>query len=209
MSLSLFLTKSLSRTCTGVLKGINFCLSCSLLPRVPLVEVLKWLSSMSFSPLTHILFMWRVLKWVSGSVAKSSVDDSWSEMTKLSSLYIHKGLEIGSWKELILHSLCPFRYEGLEMGSWKESNLCPFHPLEPLLCSDLLLGHLRGTLPSIFTIWLRMLGFASLAVMDFAIFLHITLMRPSLTLTGCPMMISLRVGVSTMKNWWSWKESLL
>ena len=61
--------KSLSWTCTGVLKGVNFCLCCSLLPRVPLVGVLKWLSSMYFSPLTRIPLICRVLN----SAAKSSV----------------------------------------------------------------------------------------------------------------------------------------
>ena len=155
------LTKSLSRTCTGVLKGVNFCLCCSLPPHVLSVGVLKWLSSMYFSLLTHIPLIWRVLKGVSNSVAKSSVgcfSSSWSEMTKLSSLYIHKGLEMGSWKELVLCSLCPFWYEGLEWGPWKESNLHPFHPPEPLLCSDLLLSHLRGTLPSIFVILVRFVG---------------------------------------------------
>ena len=187
---------------SGVLKGVKFLLT--FFPDLPMV--LKWPSSMFFLPLTHIPFIWRVLKGVSNSAVKSSSDDSWSEMTKFSSLYVHNGPEMGSWKELILHSLCPFWYEGLEMGSWKESNLRPFHPPEPLTCSDLLLGHLRGTLPSISTIWLRMLCFASVAVTDFAIFLHITFIRPNLTLAGCPTMISLRPGVSTMKNWWSWKD---
>ena len=221
--LLLFLTKSLSRTCTRVLKGVNFCLHCSLLPRVPWTGVLKWVSTLSFSLLARIPFIWRVLKWVSNSVAKSScgvsVDcsscwvclaDLWPEMTKLSSLLsvpsIYEGLERGSWKELILSSLCSFQHEGLERGSWNESNLHPFCPHELLLCSDLLLGHLQGTLPSIFVILVRLLGFASVAVTVFAIFLHITFIRPNLTLTGCPTMISLHVGVSTTKNWWSWKD---
>ena len=139
VSLLLFLTKSLSRMCTGVLKGVNFCLCCSLLPHVPMTGVLKWVSSFFFSLLTRIPFIWRVLKWVFNSVAMSScgasVDCSsswvhsanlWPEKTKLSSLYIGKGLERGCWNELILRSLCPFWYKGLEMGSWKESNLHPF-----------------------------------------------------------------------------------
>ena len=57
--LLLFLTKSLSRMCTGVLKGVNLCLCCSLLPHVPSVGVLKWVSSLLFSLLTHIPFIWR------------------------------------------------------------------------------------------------------------------------------------------------------
>ena len=42
-------------------------------------------------------------------------------------------------------------------------------------------------------ILVRMLGFASVAVVDFAMFLHITFIRPNLTLAGCPTMISLCV----------------
>ena len=77
----------------------------------------------------------------------------------------------------------------------------PFHPPEPLLCSDLLLGHLRGVLPSIFVILVRFVGFASLAVMGFAIFLPITLMRPSLTLARVSYDdLSACAGVSTTKN---------
>ena len=69
-----------------VLKGVNFCLCCSLLPHVPSVGVLKWLSSMYFSPLTHIPLIWRVLKGVSNSAVKSSCASGcssslWSETT--------------------------------------------------------------------------------------------------------------------------------
>ena len=45
-----------------------------------------------------------------------------------------------------------------------------------------------------------MLGFASVAVIDFPMFLHITFIRPNLTLAGCPTMISLHLGVSTTKT---------
>ena len=112
------------------------------------------------------------------SVVKSCSADLWPEMTKLSSC-IHtnqiswilsricwnEGLEMNSFCVLFAH----FVLKVLEMGSWNESNLHPFHPLELLLCSDLLLGHLWGTLPSIFVILVRLLGFASVAVTDFAI----------------------------------------
>ena len=151
-----------------VLKGVKFLLT--FFPDLPMV--LKWVSLMFFSPLTHIPFIWRVLKGVSNSVAKSSSDDLWSEMTKFSSLYVHNGLEMGSWKELILHSLCPFQYEGLEHGVLEGVKFASFPSMpEPLMCSDLLPGYLQGTLPSISTIWLRMLGFTSVAVMDVAMFL--------------------------------------
>ena len=69
--------------------------------------------------------------------------------------YSEESLKMGSWKELVLCSLCPFHYKGLERGSWKELFWCPFHPLEQLLGSDLLLGHLWRILPSIFVIWVR------------------------------------------------------
>ena len=45
-----------------------------------------------------------------------------------------------------------------------------------------------------------MLGFASVAVADFVMFLHITFIRPNLTLAGCLTMISLCVGVTTQKT---------
>ena len=167
---------------------------------------------MYFSPLTHIPLIWRVLKGVSNSAAKSSVgcsSGSLFETTKLSSLYVRIGLEMGSWKELVSCSLCLFWYEGFEWGSWKGSNLRPFRLPGLLKCSDLLSGCLWGNLPSIFVILVRYEGFASLAVTGCAIFWHNTFTRPSLTLAGCPMMISLHAGVSTMKNWWSWNEPLL
>ena len=138
--LPLFLTKSLSRLCTGVLKGVNFCLCCSLVPRVLLPGVLKWVSSLLFLLLTHILFIWRVLKGVSKSVTMSSCGASvdcflsWvcsgsSEMTKLFSLlgalFICKGLERRSWNELIAYLYIPiesaaYSVESVKMASWNE-----------------------------------------------------------------------------------------
>ena len=68
---------------------------------------------------------------------------------------------------------------------------------------DLLFYFLCHGLPSIFSWWswkeLLKLVFSlfSMAEMDLETFLHNIQMRPNLTLTGCPMMISLGVLVST------------
>ena len=98
--------------------------------------VYHWLGSWNdvpwytFHRLTHISLIWRVLKgvskicsWVLCVAASSQLslfsvvhDPKWLSFPQL---YVCNGLEMGSWKELILCSLCPFWYEGLEMGSWK------------------------------------------------------------------------------------------
>ena len=112
--LPLCMTKSLSRMCTGVLKGVNFCLWCSLLPHVPLTGVLKWVSMLSFSQLTRIPFIWRVLKWVSNSMAKSSCGASVNCFLTVESVHDLK------WPFLIIGCLYAM------VLKWLEMNLC-FH----------------------------------------------------------------------------------
>ena len=111
----------------------------------------------------------------------------WSEPA----VVLKDGLERGSSKEFVLCSL-PLLYlllssEGLERWSWKEQDLFP----------DLFFHYLHWILPSMFLMWVRLLGVVSMAETVLAMFFHNTCIRPSLTLAGCPTMISLCVHVST------------
>ena len=173
--------------------------------------VLKWLLPMSFSPLTRIPLIWRVLKGVSISVAKSSVgcsSGSWSETTKLSSLYVRKGLELGYWR----NSFCVlFAHFGMRVLKWglERSQICILSVCLNCCCAQICrLAIYEGPCHR-YCYFGEIWGFCFYSCNGLCYILHNTLMRPSLTLAGCPMMISLRPGVSTMKNSWSWNEPLL
>ena len=136
-----------------------------------------------------------------------------------------------SWKELdllciwvfVLYHLCvQIENWGLEMnmfwsfhalvlacdrlGSWKRVLNWLILLFLPLLGSELLLFYWLCLAIDLSDLG-QVIGFDNFYTgHGFCIVLHSTCMRPSLTLTGCPMMISSRVGVSTTKNWWSWNE---
>ena len=162
---------------------------------------------------------WLVSRWSEGSWKESQI----LRLSPLLAVLVVRDLKWlsfprytyvrGSWNGVLKGTRFAFSLPVLIRGSWngvlKGVKFASFPSTWTAVVLRSAAGHLRGTLPSIFVILVRFVGFASLAVTGCAIFWHITFMRPSLTLAGCPMMISLRAGVSTMKNWWSWKESLL
>ena len=138
---------------------------------------------------------------------------SWNELDLLQCqsflLYVCSVWHLGSWKEPVLvlsFMFWPVMDWGLERGSWNDLLLL----FLLLLGSELLLfaSFCIDVFPSTWWTWDKLLvWFVSILDTVLAWFLHSTCMRPNLTLAGCPMMISFRVGVSTTKNWWSWNES--
>ena len=138
---------------------------------------------------------------------------SWNELDLLQCQsflpYVRSVWHLGSWKEPVLvlsFMFWPVMDWGLERGSWNDLLLL----FLLLLGSELLLfaSFCIDVFPSMWWTWDKLLvWFVSILDTVLAWFLHSTCMRPNLTLAGCPMMISFRVGVSTTKNWWSWNES--